>query len=163
MVKTLIRAPATNATGPLGHGLQLFERQLDIHEKHEAKAMPAMGGKALQDQMLKLRHWPGHFWMVGENLPLTDDAIDVSHGHAVLRLRGPGALYFLADYTSADLRAANIRNTGTVRCSLGPYAVLMWWDITRDIHIAVERNMAQSLVDHLKLLVQRRRALDHLG
>lgn len=162
MFKTLIRAPATNATGPFGHGLQLFERLLDIHEKPEANAMPAMGGKALQDQMLKLRHWPDHFWVVGENLLLAGDAIDISHGHAVLRLRGPGALYFLADYTSADLRSADVRNTGTVRCLLGPYAVLMWWDITRDIHIAVERNMAQSLVDYLKLLVQRRRPLDNL-
>lgn len=162
MAETLIRAPATNAKGSFGHGLQLFERLMDIHEKPEAKVMPAKGGKALQDQIITLRHWPGHVWVIGKNLPRTDDAVDVSHGHAVLRLRGPGALHFLADYTSADLRATDIRNAGTVRCALGPYAVLMWWDITRDMHIVVERSLAQSLVDHLKLLVRRRKPLDHL-
>ena len=162
MDRTLIRARATDVTGPFGVGLQLFERMLDIYEVSEAKCMPAMGCKGQIGPMLALRHWPTHIWVVGESVVPVEGAIDISHGHAVLRLRGPGALHFLADYTSADLRATKVRNAGTLRCALGHYAVVLWWDITRDVHIAVERSVAQSLVDHLKLLVQRRLPLDHL-
>ena len=162
MTETLIRAQSTDATGPFGIGLQLFERALDIHESAEAEDMPTLGSKDQVGPILMVRHWPRHMWLIGEHLAPTDGVIDISHGYAVLRLRGPGALLFLADYTSADLRSFSVRSAGTVRCALGPYAVVLWWDITRDIRIAIERSIAQSLVDHLKLLVQRRGPLDHL-
>jgi hypothetical protein len=163
MDKPLIRRPATDANGQLGCGLRLSELLLDIHMVHALEDAPPIGTKSQNGASLALRHWPDHFWHVGKTLKLSADCVDISHGHTVLLLSGPGALYFLADYATADLQSATYRLAKTVRTQLGQYSVLLWWSTTSDIHIAICRSHAQSFVEHLRLLVQRRTASEHMG
>nr|WP_309503689.1 hypothetical protein [uncultured Roseovarius sp.] len=162
MSETLLRSPATDAAGPLGLGLQLYEQPLEIRVTHNLASAPALGQIQRDGEITRLRHWPEQVWHVAASGSHLSDGTDISHGQIVLRLRGHGALRFLADYTTADLRAATIRQAGTVRTRLGHYTVLLWWDITRDIHIAVDRSQAQSLVDHLRALIKRREPHEHL-
>lgn len=162
MTEPLIRSPATDANGRLGLGLHLVERMLEICETADCDSAPVFGERMTDGAVTRLRHWPDRVWHVAETGDDLPEGTDIGHGIAVLCLRGPGALRFLADYCTADLRSAAIRRSGTVRTRLGQYTVLMWWNLTRDIHIATERSHAQSLADHLRALANRREPHEHL-
>ncbi|MGB3313460.1 MAG: hypothetical protein WBB85_03530 [Albidovulum sp.] len=170
MAEALIPTPATDAAGYLDRRLDL---RLD-EEFHLLTECAAPLPKAMDDALQVagtplglgqtratgngrlIRLWPARLWCLG-TLPSGLDlrATDISHGHVILRLRGPGALHFLADYASADLRAAPIRSAATLRCAIGAYAALLWWANTRDVHIAIDRSLAQSFTDHLRDLTRR--------
>ena len=81
--------------------------------------------------------------------------VDISHGHVHLQLRGVEALHFLDLYTRADLFAAPVRATKTIRTRLNHFDVVLWWTNTRDVHVLVQRSLAQSFCDHLGTLAQR--------
>ncbi|MFS4583647.1 hypothetical protein [Phaeobacter sp. C3_T13_0] len=157
-----LRSPATDANGPFGLGLQLFEHVLEICETADSSASPAFGQCQRDGPVTRLRHWPDRIWYVSEHADSLPKGTDIGHGVVVLGLRGNGSLRFLADYCTADLQSAAARQAGTVRCGLGQFTVLMWWDITRDIHITIDRSQAQSLADFLRALVKRRELHDHL-
>ena len=162
MIETPLSSPATDATGPFGLGLQLFERQMGICETADSGGAPALGQRQTDGAVTRLRHWPDRVWHVVDTQHELPKGVEIGHGVAVLRLRGHGALRFLADYCTADLRSAAIRRAGTARTRLGHYPVLMWWDTPRDIHIAIDRGLAQSLADHLRALAARRTPQEHL-
>jgi hypothetical protein len=163
--------PATDAAGFLDRALdlRLDEEFCPIMElaAPSASALNAalsaaginlpIGHRLLHEDGHFMRLWPARIWCIGADaLDIGLSRINVGHGNTVLRLRGPNALYFLADYASADLRAAPIRSASMVRCRLGAYNTTLWWTNTRDLYVVVDRSLAQSLVDHLRALALRR-------
>lgn len=171
MADVLKYCPATDAVGHLDHplSLRLDEVACAITELAAPsaagldRALDAAGidlplGRGLVragGRMIRL--WPTRLWYVGPDAPdLGLASTSIGHGHCVLRLRGPDALYFLADYASADLRAAPIRRAALLRCRIGHYDATLWWLNTRDLFVVVDRSLAQSFVDHLRALVRRR-------
>ena len=162
---------ATDAVGYLDHplDLRLDEEPCAITElaaPTEARldnALDAAGidlplGRGLMHAGGRLmRLWPTRVWHIGADAPnIGLVCTSIGHGHCILRLRGPDALYFLADYASADLRAAPIRRAALLRCRIGSYDATLWWLNTRDLYVVVERCLAQSFVNHLRALVRRR-------
>ncbi|MGB5870574.1 MAG: hypothetical protein WBH04_10260 [Albidovulum sp.] len=170
----LVPAPATDAAGYLDRqlGLRLDEehhRLSNLAAPSQAAMEAALGlagldlpvgQRLLRTDHLLIRLWPAQLWCLGtppQDLSLTQT--DIGHGQAVLRLRGQHALHFLADHASADLRATQIRRAATLRCRIGLHNVTLWWAHTRDVSLAVDRSLAQSLVDHLRALTRRRNPL----
>jgi sarcosine oxidase gamma subunit len=80
---------------------------------------------------------------------------DISHGICELSLVGDQALDFLGNHTSANLKDPRVTETRNLRCLLGQYPVILWWDQVADIRLLVDRSYAQSLCDYLKHLMQR--------
>ncbi len=155
------RFGATDALGPFGLGLQLFEQPFKIHISHDTGGCPRMGNKTNVSNVLCLRHWPDRIWCIYDPNQTMEGGTDISHGQVILRLRGSGALTFLTDYTPVDLCREPICAAGTVRSHIGRMPVVMWWDITSDIHIAIERSYAQSLVNLLREYIKRRTTEEH--
>ena len=143
--------------GPLG--LRLDEAFLPLAAlSGPAQALDALlpiGETRQVAATLYLRFAPSSVMVSG---PLPDGpftAVDVGHGLTRFRLRGVEALHFLGHYNSADLHAAPIRRARAIRTGINHFDTALWWPNTRDVHILVERSLAQSFADHLRALALR--------
>lgn len=149
-------AAATDAAGHLPGplGLRLDEEFIPFTALHASKSdlddLVPFGQKHANDHHIWLRLWPDTMWVSGT--PPTGEfaAVDISHAYTHLRLRGVEALHFLADYSSADMNDATVRTTKVLRTRIGHYGVVLWWNSTRDIHVMLDRSLAQSFCDHLR-------------
>lgn len=153
--------PASDASGflPGPLGLRLDEAFLPLTSLSAApdqldQLLP-MGAHHHDGDTMRLRLWPDTILASG---PLPDGAFratDVSHAFTRFRLRGVEALHFLDLYTRADLFAAPIRAARAIRTRLNHYDCTIWWANTRDIHLLVDRSLAQSFTDELRALATR--------
>ncbi|MCP5087613.1 MAG: hypothetical protein GY952_12515 [Rhodobacteraceae bacterium] len=156
MTDLIQRTHSTDADGPIGAGLRLMEQTMQMHVDPDTHGALGMGQKTETEGVQALRHWPDRVLLVSSSLPCPVKGVEISHGQSVLFLHGPGALRFLADYSSADLFAKPVSEAGTLRSRIGRFDLLFWWDDPQNVHIAVSRSYAQSFVDHLRLLASRR-------
>ncbi|MDG1459751.1 MAG: hypothetical protein P8Q92_18095 [Pseudoprimorskyibacter sp.] len=161
-------AAATNANGflPGPLGLRLDEAFLPLMalngSPRNLDTLVAFGHYTEIKTSLCLRFSPDTVLISGD-IPVGNwRMIDLSHGLTHLRLRGIEALHFLGHYTSANLHSAQLRDARAVRCRLNHYECAIWWATTRDVHILIERSLAQSFCDHLGALAQRHSGVDHL-
>ena len=143
--------------GPLG--LRLDEdflplTALSAASDHLDQILP-MGAQHQEGDTLRLRLWPDTILASGSLPDGAFRATDVSHGFTRFRLRGVEALHFLDLYTRADLFAAPIRAVRAIRTRLNHYDCTIWWANTRDIHLLVDRSLAQSFTDELRALATR--------
>ena len=114
----------------------------------------------LGDDALRLfKLWPHKACLLSaeSSLPaaLADLAMmmtDISHGFCELSLSGTSALDFLNSYTSAELTDPGVTTSRCLRCRLGHYQIILWWDDINEIHMLVDRSYAQSLCDYLDTL-----------
>jgi sarcosine oxidase gamma subunit len=119
-------------------------------------------GATLQDEMLQLfRLWPHQAYLLAtdQSLPaiIHDyDALmtDISDAYCRFRLSGEHAFEFLANYLSADLLSVDVDST-CLRCRLGHYVVLLWWDDRYQLQLLLERSLAQSFADYIETLMAR--------
>lgn len=161
MTDLLVSKPASDAAGflPGPLGLRLDEEflpltSLSAPQKVLDEILPF--GQALQsDVSLQLRLWPDTIWASGAQPGAPVRATDISHSMTHFRLRGVEALHFLANYTRADLFEAKVRQSRAIRTGLNHYDCVIWWANTRDIHLLIDRSVAQSFVEHLQFLTQR--------
>lgn len=161
MTEPLPPCPASDAVGflPGPLGLRLDEEFLPLTSvaaaAEQLDLLLPMGAQAQQGNSFLLRLWPDKLLVSG---PLPDDKLrhtDVSHGFARFRLRGVEALHFLDLYTRADLFAAPIRADQAIRTRVNHYDCCIWWTNTRDIHVLVDRSLAQSFADEMRGLAIR--------
>ncbi len=168
MPEILRPQPASDATGFLAGplGLRLDEVFLPLKSLSAAPevldTILEFGQVRQTDDLLLLRFWPDVIWASGS---LSDPAVhvtEIGHGTTRFRLRGVEALHFLSNYTRADLFAAKLLQARAIRTSLNHYDCVIWWANTRDIHLIVDRSVAQSFADHLQTLAQRHDCTDPL-
>lgn len=82
---------------------------------------------------------------------------DVSHGYCRFALDGAQAVDFLAAHASADITA--FRDAGAcLRCLLGQYSVIAWWDRGERVDLLLERSHAGSFAEYTEALLARWRA-----
>ena len=120
-------------------------------------------GSMLTVDSLRLIHlWPHKAYLMSAQPSLPGLAhefspmmTDIGHGFCELSLAGDDAFEFLGTHTSADLMDTRIAATRNLRCMLGQYQVILWWDQVSDIRILVDRSYAQSICDYLGHLMQR--------
>jgi len=112
------------------------------------------GGETLR--LFKL--WPHKSYLLSaeSSLPgsLSDLApmmTDISHGFCELSLTGSTALEFLSSYISVDLDP-RVTTNRCLRCLLGHYPIILWWDVVSEIHMLVDRSYTQSFCDYLETL-----------
>ena len=113
----------------------------------------------LGDEALRLfKLWPHKAYLLSaeSSLPgtLADRAAmitDISHGFCELSLTGTTALEFLNSYTSVDLDP-RVEANRCLRCQLGHYPIIFWWDDVSEIHMLVDRSYTQSFCDYLETL-----------
>ncbi|MCP4471156.1 MAG: hypothetical protein GY815_10800 [Gammaproteobacteria bacterium] len=70
-------------------------------------------------------------------------------------VKGADALEFLGSYSSANPADQCVGAKRSLRCLLGQYTVLLWWDDIADIRLLVDRSYAQSFYDYLASLMAR--------
>lgn len=168
MTEILCPQPASDATGFLSGplGLRLDEVFLPLKSLSAApKVLDTIlefGQVHQSDDALLLRLWPDVIWASGAHPDSAVDVTEIGHGTTHFRLRGVEALHFLANYTRADLFATKLRQTRAIRTSVNQYDCVIWWSNTRDLHLLVDRSVAQSFADHLQALAQRHDAADPL-
>jgi hypothetical protein len=166
MAEVLRPQPASDAMGFLSGslGLRLDEVFLPLKSLSAApKVLDTIlefGQVQQNDGVLLLRLWPDVIWASGAHPDSAVHVTDIGHGTTHFRLRGVEALHFLANYTRVDLFAAKFRQTRAIRTSVNHYDCVIWWSNTRDIHLLVDRSVAQSFADHLQALAQRHDATD---
>jgi sarcosine oxidase gamma subunit len=120
-------------------------------------------GKMLTNNSFRLIHlWPHKAYLRSTESslpgPLNDFnsmVTDISHGFCELSLLGNNPFEFLNSYTSADLTATSTTASCNLRCLLGQYPIILWWDDTAEIRILVDRSYAQSFCDYLAQLYLR--------
>ncbi len=120
-------------------------------------------GEVLQaDSMRLLQLWPHKAWLLSSNAQLphaVDDfssiMTDIGHGFCEFRLRGEHALDFLGSYSSANPTDQSGGTRRSLRCLLGQYPVVLWWEDSADIRLLIERSYAQSFYDYLASLMAR--------
>ena len=161
MTDLLPPCPASDASGflPVRLGLRLDEVFLPLIALNAApeqldQVLP-MGAQIHDGETLRLWLWPDTILASGPLPDGTVRATDVSHGFTRFRLRGVEALHFLDLYTRADLFAAQVRAASTIRTRLNHYDCTIWRANTRDIHLLVDRSLAQSFADELRALAIR--------
>ncbi len=76
-------------------------------------------------------------------------------GFCEFRLGGEQALDFLGSYSSASLTEHGGSAKRSLRCLLGQYPVVLWWDDSANVRLLVERSYAQSFYDYLASLMVR--------
>lgn len=120
------------------------------------------GDMLTRDSMRLIQLWPRKSYLLAEQSLLPDMLqeyssmiTDISHGICELSLVSDQALEFLDVHTSANLRDQRISQTRNLRCLLGQYPVILWWNQDSDIRLLVDRSYAQSLRDYLNHLMQR--------
>ena len=120
-------------------------------------------GEVLKMDSLRLLHlWPHKAWLLSSNAQLphaVDDfsgiLTDIGHGFCEFRLRGEQALDFLGSYSSANPADQSGGARRSLRCLLGQYPVVLWWEDNADIRLLVERSYAQSFYNYLASLMAR--------
>ncbi len=119
-------------------------------------------GNLLQGEALcLLRLWPHQAYLRAEQAPLPASVqkyarlvTDLSDGYCEFRLVGELAFDFVADYLSADLAQQSV-GPACLRCRLGHFVVILWWDEQRELRLLVERSCAQSFADYIDTLMAR--------
>ena len=126
-------------------------------------AEPMQFGDMLTQDSLRLIHlWPHQAYLLAEQPSLPESLhqfssmfTDISHGICELSLIGDQALAFLDNHASVNLKNQQITETRNLRCLVGQYPVILWWDQGSDIRLLIDRSYAQSLCDYLNHLMQR--------
>ena len=123
----------------------------------------AQFGSMLTTDSLRLIHlWPHKAYLLAAqpSLPgalqeFSSMLTDISHGFCELSLVDNQALELLDCHTSANLKDTQVAKTRNLRCLIGQYQVILWWDLVSDIHILIDRSYAQSFCDYLEQLRRR--------
>jgi sarcosine oxidase gamma subunit len=122
----------------------------------------AQFGKPLRSEKLRLLPlWPQQAYLLSAKVTLPAAArkfepllTDISHGYYQFRLGGEQAFDFVSNYVSVDIAA--LRDAAAcLRCRLGQYTVILWWDDHQHIHLLLERSYAQSFTEHIDALISR--------
>ena len=123
---------------------------------------PRPGEVLKMDSLRLLQLWPHKAWLLASSPELPrglddygDMMTDIGHGYCEFRLGGEQALDFLGSYTSSSPAQQCNGAKRSLRCLLGQYPVLLWWDDSADIRLLVERSLAQSFYDYLASLMAR--------
>jgi hypothetical protein len=164
-------------TGDLGISIREIENlHLWSIQPDRNQDLPAFGqaifaevprpGEMLGNNSLRLIYlWPHKAYLLSTESALpgpSDDfnsmVTDISHGFCELSLTGNCLLEFLNSYTSANLMDAGIANSRNLRCLLGQYQVILWWDEITNIRILVDRSYAHSFCGYLENLSLRWKA-----
>ncbi|MCP4433845.1 MAG: hypothetical protein GY806_22985 [Gammaproteobacteria bacterium] len=126
------------------------------------KEKPQSGSVLQQNQWRFILLSPSRGFLMSESLalPQADAAYntlltDISHGYREFCLTGGQPFEFAGLYVSVDLNNTIDKKTGSLRCRLGQYACLLWWDDNTNLHILVERSYAQSFGEYLNHLLLR--------
>ncbi len=120
-------------------------------------------GEVLQiDSLRLLQLWPHKAYLLSSTPELpraatdfSDIMTDISHGFSEFRVDGELALDFLGHYCSANLAGQCGEEIRSLRCLLGQYPILLWWDDIADIRLLTDRSYAQSFHDYLANLMAR--------
>ena len=123
---------------------------------------PRSGEVLKMDSLRLLSLWPHKAWLLSSNtqLPRTVDGFgdimtDIGHGFCEFRLGGEQALDFLGSYCSANPAEQSGGAIRCLRCLLGQYQVVLWWEDNADIRLLVDRSYARSFYDYLASLLAR--------
>lgn len=124
---------------------------------------PRPGEVLKADSLHLLQLWPHKAWLLASSaqLPHTLDdysgiITDIGHGYCEFRLSGEHALDFLGGYTSDSPANRCAAAKPSLRCLLGQYPLVLWWENSADIRLLVERSCAQSFYDYIASLMARR-------
>ena len=127
-----------------------------------SEQMPGDGRLLTNNGLQLLRPWPHQAYLIADQPALPSTAqpfvtlvTDIADAFCAFRLDGEAAGDFLADYLSADITAAAPKND-CLRCRLGHYTVLLWWQDRVRLQLLVERSLAQSFTEYIKRLLARR-------
>jgi len=125
-------------------------------------AAPHSGEMLKTESLRLLQLWPHKAWLLSSSTQLpravdnfSDIMTDIGHGFCEFRLRGEHAPAFLGSYSSANPAAQSGGTKHSLRCLLGQYPVVLWWEDSADIRLLVERSCAQSFYDYLASLMAR--------
>lgn len=125
-------------------------------------ATPRSGEVLKMDSLRLLQLWPHKAWLLSSSaqLPRTVDDFnailtDIGHGYCEFSLCGEHALGFLGSYSSTNPAQQCGGAKRSLRCLLGQYQVLLWWDEFDDIRLLVEHSYARSFSDYLASLMAR--------
>jgi sarcosine oxidase gamma subunit len=119
-------------------------------------------GNMLHSVSLRLlRLWPHQAYLLADNQPLPASVpefeslmTDISDGYFEFRLSGEQAFSFIANYLSADLAKSDL-GSACLRCRLGHYVVILWWEDRHQLQLLIERSYAQSFADYIESLMAR--------
>lgn len=110
-----------------------------------------------------LRPWPHQAYLHGDQASLPAAAgpfaallTDIADAYCAFRLDGNAAFDFAGLYLSAELAAIHTDH-GCLRCRLGHYTVILWWQDRNGLQLLLERSLARSFADYLGLLMTRHR------
>ncbi|MCP4332329.1 MAG: hypothetical protein GY785_06710 [Gammaproteobacteria bacterium] len=135
---------------------------LNAYTEAVFNAAPRPGEVLKMDSLRLLYLWPHKAWLLSSSaqLPRTVDDFstiltDIGHGYCEFSLCGEHALDFLGSYSSTNPAQQCGGAKCSLRCLLGQYQVLLWWDDFDDIRLFVERSYARSFYDYLASLMAR--------
>jgi sarcosine oxidase gamma subunit len=138
------------------------QRSLDSFMQAVFVSATRPGEVLAKDSLRLLQLWPHKAWLLASNTGLpgalddfSDIMTDIGHGFCEFRLAGEQALDFLGSYTSANPAQLSNGAGRSLRCLLGQYPVVLWWEDNADIRLLVERSRAQSFYDYIANLMAR--------
>ena len=148
------------------HGLWSIQASRDHDLDSFAQAVFAetmRPGEMLGNDSLRLIClWPHKAYLQSTDTSLpeplhdfTSMVTDISHGFCELSLTCNNPLEFLNSYTSVDLTDAGNPTGRNLRCLLGQYQIILFWDDASDIRILVDRSYTGSFCDYLDILYRR--------
>jgi sarcosine oxidase gamma subunit len=119
-------------------------------------------GSMLHSAALRwLRLWPHQAYLLADSQPVPVGVhefeslmTDISDGYCEFRLSGELAFDFIANYLTADL-AKSDPGSACLRCRLGHYVVILWWEDRHQLQLLIERSYAQSFADYIESLMAR--------
>ena len=117
---------------------------------------------ALDEGRYLLRAWPHQAYLLTAEAGLPTAAkpcetliTDIADAYCAFNLEGAAAFDFIADYLSADIRDT-APGPQCLRCRLGHYNLLLWWQKRERLQILVERSLAHSFEGYIAQLALRR-------
>jgi uncharacterized membrane protein YhdT len=117
---------------------------------------------ALGEGLYLLRAWPHQAYLLTATAGLPAAAIpfetlttDIADAFCAFSLEGESAFGFIADYLSTDIHESD-SGSHCLRCRLGHYTALLWWQDRRCLHLLIDRSLAQSFEDYIGHLLKRR-------
>ena len=120
-----------------------------------------IGEMAVADTTRWLRLWPHQGYLMANDaaLPANTESFtplmtDISDGFLAFLVHGAQAFHFIRHYLSVDLNELP-SESACLRCRLGHYPVILWWDDHKSLHLLVERSLAHSFHDYLESLLAR--------